>query len=258
MDGDSKENGSIRPTIETEKLFGQCFEAADLAEDALIPVGGRNIFSNETDIAVVGDFQAFNDFYDEASKTVAGYNLEGLGKWLGSQGIEADPKLFATLFAFTKVYEKKYPSNPAASEERLKAYSGKSEVKLSELFTNGTVECAEITALAKGFLQKEGVEANFFSGDALWDRNSEFSEKHSFIVIPQGERQILYDPTNPTETTQGIFPSIYVPAVNFNSEVRTNQTRFIESRNIINKRVAFFGVNDGTNITPQSIVPKAA
>lgn len=258
MDGDLKENGSVKPAVTTEKLFGQCFEAVTLDNNALIPVGGGSIFSDETDISVVGDFEAFKDFYDEAHKTAAGYNLEELQKWLSSQGIKADPKLFATLFAFTKVYEKKYPRNPEAQEERLKAYSGKKEVKLSELFTNGSVECAEITALAQGYLQREGVESRFFSGDVLWDKDQEFSEKHSFIVIPQGQGQLIYDPTNPINTTQGMFPSIYTPEADFGNEVRSNQKRFIESKNVLNKKVAYFGVNNGTNVIPQSFVPKIA
>lgn len=252
MDGDLKENSSIRPIVATEKLFGQCFEATKISNDALIPVGGGSIFSGETDIAVVGDFENFKDFYDEASKTAAGYNLMELSKWLSKQGVEIDPKLFAVLFAFTRVYEKRYPRNPEAQEERLKVYSRQKEVKLSELFDNGTVECAEISALAQSFLQEEGVKSSFFSGDVLWNKGDEFSEKHSFIVIPQGEKHLLYDPRNPTSTTQGIFPSIYTAETNFGTAVRSNQKRFVESKNILNKKLAYFGVNNGTNVTEQS------
>lgn len=257
MDGDLKENASVRPTINTEKLFGQCFEAAELENGALIPVGGGSIFSDKMDIAVIGDFENFTNFYDEAHSRIASkYSLGELEKLTTSQGIQVDPKLFATLLAFTEVFEEKYPRNKI-QEGRFRTYSGKREVKLSELFANNTIACAEITALAQSYLQREDIDSKFFSGDVLWNKSHEFSEKHSFIVIPQDEGQLLYDPTNPTNTPQGPFPSIYTTNnVDFSAEVRTNKKRFIEARNILflNKKIAYFGVNNGTNVAEETFV----
>ena len=49
MDGDIKEGypaQEARPSVKTEKLFGNSFEAPKLENNALIPVGGGSIFND--------------------------------------------------------------------------------------------------------------------------------------------------------------------------------------------------------------------
>lgn len=252
-----REVNPARPSVAIEKLFGQCFEASEFEDGALIPVGGSSIFSNNPDIAVVGDFRNFTDFFQEANEAVSSYNLAQLEDWLKLQGIEIDAKLFAYLFAFTKTYERRYTTRGDLQTDRQKTYveAGEKEINLSKLFAKRTVACAEIAALAKYFLQQAGIQAKFFSGDVLWESKHEFSDKHSFIVIPQANRIFIYDPTNPTNTTQGSFPSLYITDSNFEQLVRTNQKRFVSSANVISKRTVYFGVNNGTNITQQAFLP---
>lgn len=259
MDGDNKEdlpNSEPKQAAVTEKLFGQCFEIQRLEDNALIPIGGGSIFSDEINVNVVGDFKSLQDALQEMHDSANKYNLPELKKWLESQGVEIDEKLFATLFAFQKILEKRYPINQEGQTARERSYvqAKQKEVKLSELFANNTVACAEIAALAQYYLQHEGVTSEFFSGDVLWDKQHEFSEKHSFIVIPLEGQTYIFDSANPTTTTQGVFPSIYITKPSFDEEVRKGQKRFVTATNILSKKEAFYGVNNGTNVSEANIV----
>lgn len=250
-----EEQTSVEKQPEQEKvekikqLFGHCFEISKFDEGDRIPVGGESIFSAEANMKVTGDFENFKQFFTEAHELTSKYDLPKLKEYLSSQGIEIDEKLFATLFAFTKKFEEKYPDNPERAEARRKLYSDKSrEIKLSEIFGANTAECAEIAALAQGYLQQEGVPSTYFSGDVLWNKDEEFSEEHSFIVIRQGDKVYIYDPTNPTGTTSGKFPSIYTTEANFDEEMAKGQKRFVTAKNLLSKKEAFYGTNDGTNV----------
>lgn len=241
-----------KPKEKVEQLFGHCFEKSKFDEGDRIPVGGESIFSTKANIKVTGDFENFKQFLAETHEMAGKYNLPELKEWLSSQGIKIDEKLFASLFAFTKKFEEKYPDNPERAEARRKLYSEKDkEIKLSDIFNANTAECAEIAALAQGYLQQEGVSSTYFSGDVLWNREEEFSEEHSFIVIQQGDKVYIYDPTNPVNATSGKFPSIYTTEVNFEEEMRKGQKRFVTARNLLSKKEAFYGVNDGTNVWPE-------
>lgn len=233
----------------TKQLFGHCFEISRLDEGDHIPIGGKNFLSIEANIKVKGDFEMFNQFLTETHELVGKYDLPKLKEWLDSQEIEIDEKLFATLFAFTKKFEEKYPANPERAEMRRKCYSeeGK-EVKLSDIFDANSAMCAEIAALAQGYLQREGVPSTYFSGDVLWDRDNEFSGEHSFVVIRHGNKVYIYDPTNPVITTQGTFPSIYTTEVKFDEEMARGQKRFVTAKNLLSKKEAFYGTNDGTSL----------
>lgn len=245
--------------IETEKikqLFGHCFEISKFDEGDCIPVGGESIFSNNADVKVIGDFENLKEFLTEVHELSNKYDLTKLKEWLDSQGIEIDEKLFAKLFAFTKKYEEKYPDNPEREEARRRIYSEKGkEIKLSDIFGANAAECAEIAALAQEYLQREGIPSTYFSGNVLWNKDEEFSEQHSFIIIRQGDKTYIYDPMNPTVTTQGKFPSIYTTEVIFDEEMAKKQKRFVTAKNLLSKKEAFYGTDDGTNIyTEQHIV----
>jgi restriction endonuclease S subunit len=156
------------------------------------------------------------------------------------------------LFAFTKKFEQKYPSNPECTESRKKLYAEKGkQLKLSDIFNANSAECAEIAVLAQGYLQEKGFSSSYFSGDVLWSKEHEFSEEHTFIIIRQGDKVYIYDPPNPTSTTSGKFPSIYIVEANFDGEMAKGQKRFVRARNILSRKEAFFGVNDGTNVVAE-------
>jgi len=239
--GQTEKNGGQE---KVKQLFGHCFEISKFDEGDRIPVGGKSIFSTETNTQINGDFENLKQFLGEAHELAGKYNLVMLNKWLNSQGIEIDEKLLSKLFAFTKKLEEKYPDNPEKAETRRKFYNEKGkEVKLSELFSTNTAECAEIAALAQVYLQQEGVPSTYFSGDVLWDKYKEFSEKHSFIIIRQKDRVYIYDPANPTNTTSGKFPSIYTTEANFDEEMAKRHKRFVTAKNLLNNKEAFYGTN---------------
>jgi len=243
-------NSEATPKQEKVKqLFGHCFEISKFEENDRIPVGGESIFSAEANIKVEGDFENFKEFFQETQDIANKYDLPKLKEWLSSQGIEIDEKLFAELFAFTKKFEQKYPDNPERSETRKKLYGEKGkQLKLSDIFNANSAECAEIAALAQGYLQQEKISSSYFSGDVLWNKEEEFSEEHSFIIIRQGEKVYIYDPANPTNTTSGKFPSLYTAEADFDEEMAKGQKRFVTARNILSKKEAFYGVNNGTNV----------
>ena len=232
-----------------KQLFGHCFEISKIEEGDRIPVGGESIFSTVANIKVTGDFESFKQFLSETHELSCRYDLPKLKEWLNSQGIEIDERLFAILFAFTEKLEEKYPDNSEGAEARKKLYSGKDkEIKLSDIFGANCAQCAEIAALAQGYLQQEGVPSTYFSGDVLWDRGQDFSDEHSFVVIRQGDKIYIYDPTNPVNATYGKLPSIYTIEVNFDEEMARGQKRFVVAKNLFSKKEAFYGINDGTNV----------
>ena len=238
-----------KPKEKAEQLFGHCFEIGRFEEGDRVPVGGESIFSQEVNIKVTADFEKFKELFQQIHELSAKYDLPKLKEYLASQGIEIDEKLFSELFAFTQKFEQQYPDNPERAEARRKLYNEKGkEIKLSDIFDANTAECAEIAALAQGYLQQEGIDSNYFSGDVLWNKDEEFSEEHSFLLIRSGDKIYIYDPTNPTDTTAGKFPSIYNTQANFEEEMRKGQKRFVTATNLISKREAFYGVNDGTNV----------
>jgi hypothetical protein len=231
-----------------KKLFGHCFEIQQINEGDPIPVGG-DMFSNEVNIKIIGDFENLKQFTDDTHRLASKYNLPKLKEWLDSQGVKFDEKLFASLFAFTENFGKKYPDNQEKATTRHKLYNDIGEgIKLSDIFNTNNAECAEIAALAQKFLQQEGFDSTYFSGDVLWDKCNEFSSEHSFIIIRKEGNVYIYDPANPTNTSTGKFPSIYTTEVNFDEEMAKNKKRFVTAKNLLTKDEVFYGVNNGTNI----------
>lgn len=240
---------SSTETEEPKQLFGHCFEISKLKEGDSIPVGGKNILSDEVNIRVTADFENLRQFLSEAHELAGKYDLLKLNEWLKSQEIDVDPKLFSVLFAFTKVFEEKYPDNPQKGPLRRELYHRRDkEAKLSDFFNANIAECAEVAALAQAYLQQEGIVSSYLSGEVLWRKDYEFSEPHSYIIIHQQDRAYLFDPANPVKTTSGQFPSIYTTEADFDEEIAKRRKVFVTAKNILSKNEAFYGVNDGTNV----------
>jgi hypothetical protein len=122
---------------------------------------------------------------------------------------------------------------------------------LSDVFNNEAAECAEISALAQKYLQQENISSSYFSGFVLWDKNHEFSEAHTFIIVRENQKFYIYDPTNPINTNLGKFPSIYTVDVNFDKEMAEGKKKFVTSNNILSKKEVYYGVDDHSNIIPE-------
>lgn len=243
-----QEQGAAKPE-KIQKLFSHCFAISRFESNDYIPVGGHNVFSQEVNVGIKGDFENFDGVFGEANTLAEKYDLNQLGEWLRESNIDIDPKLFAILYAFTKVYEKHYPENAERAQARRKLYKEKGEViTLSDIFNGNAAQCAEIAAIAQYYLQNAGIDTKYISGDVLWSKEHEFSEPHSFLEIKDGEKTYLYDPTNPVNTTQGFSPSIYTTEVNFDDEINKGKKRFVTATNLIGHKEVYFGVNDGTDI----------
>jgi len=245
--------------IETKKvkrLFGHCFEMSKIDDGDLLGVGG-DLFEQNITLGVKVDYQKFDEFFQSIKKIKEQCELPKLKNWLTSQKFDFDENLFAELYAFTIGYEKKYPEKDNQSEYRGVFYEKAStQPKLSDVFEAKFVACAEIAALAQGYLQKVGINSSYFSGEVLWDIKHEYSEEHSFLIIRHNGKVYVYDATNPISSTAGKMPSIYEIKGDFDGEMAKNQKRFVKAINILSKSESFFGVNNGTNIVPERHIAK--
>jgi hypothetical protein len=240
---------------EIKQHFGKSLEIKNIKNGDLIPVGGSSIFSNELDMEIVADFSSFEDFFKEAHELVAERDLVDLRKKLDSKDMDIDEKLFSKIYAFSQKLGEKYLYNSEfnGSENemnRKKIYKEKGkETKLSDIFNTNSEQCAEIAILAQGFLQSEGINSSYFSGEVLWKRDHEFGEPHSFIIIRENDKQYVYDPSNPMINKR--FPSIYSMDKNFDEEVAKGQKIFVTANNIRDKSEAFYGTGDMTTVYPE-------
>jgi hypothetical protein len=241
-----------QPKEKIEKLFDHCFEIHKLEESDHIPVGG-SMLSSETNIEVIGDFNNLKDFFEETSKLEEGYDLPKIKEQLVSNGVGIKEETFANLIAFQRNYDKNYPANPHASATRSnlykERYKGK-EINLSDIFKANIAECAEIAALAQFYLQQKCINCSYFSGEVLWNRDDEFGEAHSFLILKDNGKTYIYDPTNPLTMPKGKFPSLYTTDKDFDKEVRLGQKKFVTAKNIVTGTEAFYGVGSNTNVDP--------
>lgn len=238
---------------ETERLFGMNYELKRINPGDVIPIG-RSISDELT--GVTADLEYFNPLVQQMHEQAGKYNPAELKKYLESTNIAIDENLFTKLYAFTQILEKKYPITPEAESLHSSVYTKEKwgKVKLSEVFDSGKAACSEIAILAQYHLQQEGIPSSFFNGEVLWNKNHEFADPHSFILIRNGDKQYIFDPANPIRTTQGKFPSIYTTQANFDQEVRKNQQRYVTSKNVVTKKEAYYGVGNATNVLPENIV----
>lgn len=241
-----KEQGDHQGQL--KKHFAQCYEISYLSDGYSIPVGG-SIFSDEQDVTLLADFGLFNDFFLETHELVGKYNLAELHNWLKEQDIEIDAPLFATLFGFTEILNKKYPINKHGEMARKKLYKETpSPVKLSDVFKEGCALCAEIAALAQAYLQQEHISSTYFSGDVLWKKGCEFSQKHTYILIHRDAKTYIYDPANPIQANVGLLPRISKPTTDFDQEMVKRERKFVTAIDLISKKPAYYGVNNGANV----------
>lgn len=238
-----------------EKLFGHCFEISRIEDSDLVPVGGESQFSQEANIKVLADFENLREWFEKMQERKDKIiSAENLMVWAESRGL--DRNIFSSIASFTKTFGEVYVLNPKPELSRQDLYrqAGQGGVKLSDVFKGGVAECAEIAMVAQYELQRQGINSKYFSGDVLWGKEDEFSEEHSFIVIRQGDKTLIFDPANPVNTEEGRFPSVYTVEADFNQEVRGGKKKFITAKNVLSGKNAYFGVNDGTNVSEKNIV----
>jgi ABC-type Fe3+/spermidine/putrescine transport system ATPase subunit len=252
------ESSSEENPSRVENLFGHGVKISHIDEDDEIPVGGHRI-KDTMDTMLKCDFEEledFDEFFEDALEQLTeDERLKKIGAWLEQDEVDVDAELFAKLVAFRKVYEEQLQGRRDAEtgKERKSLYqeSERKQAKLSEVLDGGTQRCAEIAALAQYALQEGGIDSAYIGGDMLRDREHEFASEHSFILVEHEGEEYIYDPSNPVQTNQGAFPSLYRTEASFDDEVHKQKKRFVKAKNIISERELYFGVSDGTNIIPE-------
>lgn len=250
INSESVEIESLPISNHVNRTFDHCFYLTRISNGDIVPVGGDSIFSENLNIGVTVNVEAFQGFFARVKDFIEKLDLSIGEKWLKENNIEIDVKLWAHLFSFTKIYEKYYSDASSKREKRRDLYK-KQPISLSDIFVAQSVECAEISTLAKMYFQEVGVDSSYFSGDVIWDKEHEFSEAHSFILLKSGDKFVIFDPTNPVNTTSGFMPSVYLTSVDFLQEMKKGIKKFISLSNLISKKTAYFGQNNGTNVWPE-------
>jgi hypothetical protein len=255
------DNGPVSQEVEkpqrakSEKLYGHCFRVNTIKSGETISVGGSVLSdtpTNESHFELINDLELFDGFYKKTEDRLKGVNLEQLRELLDSADCEMSEKTFAELLAFTRSLAEEYPNASEGAENRQALYrNAKDGLKLTDAFKENGAACVEISALAQGFLQKRGVESALFSGEVLWKNDQEFPEEHTFITFKDKGKTYIYDPANPVRNGDRPLPSVFLPALPFEEEMRTDIKRFVTSTNVVTKMEAYYGVGNHTNIIPE-------
>jgi hypothetical protein len=232
------------------EIFNHCFEIEHIEDGQRIPVGGSGFKSAEHTKFAIADLSRFHDLYNSVTKGADSLDGEKIRSWLEVAEIKMDSETFAKLYAFTRIFAKNYPQNPDYEPRRLALYEV-DEVLVSDVLSEQVQECAEVAAVAQGYLQQEGISSSYLSGEVLWSEDAEFPMPHSFIIIRENGKTFIYDPTNPIHTQDGILPSIYEPNVDLDTELRKKKKVFIRSTNVMTHEDSFFGVGDHASLSPE-------
>ncbi len=238
------------------KYFGKSFEIPHIGRDTYIPVGGTSQFTDETDVKALVDWSGLESLVQEMRDTAPKYDRTKLKVWLESGKIDVDENLFATLYAFTNVYNQRigFKSDSAKRSEIYRSGSP----RLSEVITGNVAECAEIAALSQLYLQEEGIDSSYFSGEVLWNKEWEFAEAHTFIPLKFNGQEYIFDPANPHKASSTDGAEMLMPRIqrveNFRDKVGQGKKAYVETTSALNQSHAWYGVGNGTNVSERDFV----
>ena len=248
-----------------EKLNEISCRIDNIQNNDKILIGGS--FYGKLDLAVTTDTENFEHFFKTVELNAKNFeNNDSMKKWLNNIAPNFDAKLFAHLYAFDNILRKMYPDMSSNVSKRQSFYDTDGSKKLSQSFSEGVCQCAEISVLAQTYLQRQGFESKYFGGELLRKPTEEFGEPHSFISIKTDKDEYFYDPANPTISSGMLLPRISTieatPTQNkqFESKIHTTSERrtcaFLEARDIFTKSSWYYGCGDGFNIFPSFIFSK--
>lgn len=243
------------PRPQFEKLYGHCSRVNTIKSGDSMVVGG-SLFADDSSqegaLKLIADIDIFSEFYKKAQSKVGLANLEQLRGLLDSSGYEMSEKIFAELLAFTRTLAEEYPSASEHAEGRQALYRNAQDgLSLSDAFKENGAACVEISTLAQGFLQEQGIESSIINGEVLWQKDYEFADDHTFIIFKDMGKTYIYDPANPVSNGANPLPSVFVPVVDFDKEVSKNVKKFVTSKNVVTKGEVYYGVGDHHNIIPE-------
>jgi hypothetical protein len=207
------------------------------------------------------DFNACEDFLSRA-QDILGKNtdkIEGIGQWLGQYKTDLDPNLFVKLWSIQLAIEKNYPEASAKAEQDDVVSSSKRQIfnsstmpALSDVLKEGYAQCPEYSLLAHAALNRLGVQNQYMVGAMAFDQD-DYACSHAYILIPQKDKLIVYDPTNPIRTEQSTFPSIYEATAEQAAAWQANakdRRSLMALKNLLTGKEAYFGSCDQTTMIP--------
>ena len=182
-------------------------------------------------------------------------------KLLKQQNITMSQSLFTHLFVFAKVIAETFPNLGCKDNKRQSFYAKNTTAKLSELFDKHLFQCAEYATIVQLYLQSVGVDSEYVGGEYIGNKNWEFGEQHSFIIIHENNIDYVFDPAN---NNAGAKPNISIielspeQKVKIQARLLTNKRKcaFFETRDIITNRKTFYGYGDGANVLEDMVFEK--
>lgn len=248
-----------------EKLNETSCRINDIQNNDEILIGGSKY--GKLDQKVIADIDSFEVFFQVVEKNAKNFeNNESMKKWLNSVAPDFDVKAFAHMYAFDNILRKMYPDLSSNVSKRQRYYNTEGDKKISQSFSNGVCQCAEISILAQAYFQKHGFNTKYFGGELLHSTQEEFGDPHSFIELKTEKEDYFYDPANPI-----IYDGIFLPRISsieatqaqkqqFENKIHTSSERrncaFLEAKDIVTKSTCYYGCGDGANIFPSFIISR--
>lgn len=182
-------------------------------------------------------------------------------KLLKQNKVPMSQTVFTHLFVFARVIAETFPNLACKDSVRQKYYSENHDAKLSDLFEKHLFQCAEFAAIAQLYLQSVGVDSEYVGGEYVGNKNWEFGDQHSFVIIHENDIDYVFDPAN---NNAHAMPNISVveltpeQKVMIQSKLLTGKRKvaFFETRDIITNRKYFYGYGDGANIVEDMVFEK--
>lgn len=182
-------------------------------------------------------------------------------KLLKQQHITMSQLLFTHLVVFAKVIAETFPNLGCRDNSRQSFYAKNPTAKLSELFDKHLFQCAEYATIAQLYLQSINVNSEYVGGEYIGNKNWEFGEQHSFVIIHENDIDYVFDPAN---NNSGNTPNISVVEMTPEQKVQIQakllnekrKTAFFETRDVITGRKTFYGYGDGANVLEDMVFEK--
>jgi len=182
-------------------------------------------------------------------------------KLLKQHQVPMSQLLFTHLFVFAKVIAETFPNLGCNDTSRQSFYAKNPTAKLSELFDKHLFQCAEYAIIAQLYLQSINVDSEYVGGEYIGNKNWEFGDQHSFVIIHEKGMDFVFDPAN---NNSGNTPNISVVEMTPEQKVKIQakllagkrKAAFFETRDIITNRKTFYGYGDGCNVLEDMIFEK--
>lgn len=249
------------------EVYAGCFEVdGPLQEGFEFPVGGGlcNFESKPWKIRI--DFANANQaFFEKLEQRISALSDSAEARSsLAKAYAGINPEILVKLMAFTQTFErlrKAQNLNIIARNDAYESAEG-TTVDLSYMLRNRLAMCSEMSLVAKRCMEQHGVDCRVFSGYFMNGSKEEdairFGNFHTFLIIKNGEEELVFDPTNPNTTSGGRdAPRILRPSVSFEKTFRERQITnsvMIACKDVATEDIWYYGVGDGANLLEEDFI----